>query len=72
LPCCNNSEKGSLEFWKIKVKTEKCVKAEKIMVPFVLNPGERVCADPGKGDATLGVERDSEHQLGPDRGGGKT
>ncbi len=54
------------------MKTEKCVKAEKIMVPFVLNPGERVCADPGKGDATLGVERDSEHQLGPDRGGGKT
>jgi hypothetical protein len=44
----------------------------------VLNPGEGVCADPGKGDATLGVggpgpqRGDSEHQLSPDRGGGKT
>ncbi len=45
---------------------------------FVLNHGEGVCADPGKGDATLGVGgsgppgRGSEHQLIPDRGGGKT
>ncbi len=44
----------------------------------VLNYGEGVCADPWKGDATLGVggpgppERDSEQQLIPDRGGGKT
>jgi hypothetical protein len=44
----------------------------------VLNHGEGVCADPGKGDATLGVggpgppEGDSERQLIPDRGGGKT
>jgi hypothetical protein len=44
----------------------------------VLNHGEGVCVDPGKGDATLGVggpgppERDSEHQLITDRGGGKT
>ncbi len=44
----------------------------------VLNPGEGVCANPGKGDATLGVggpgppERDGEHQLVPDRGGGET
>ncbi len=47
----------------------------KIGVP---NYGEEVCADPGKGDATLGVggpgppARDSESQLVPDRGGGKT
>jgi hypothetical protein len=44
----------------------------------VLNHGEGVCADPGKGDTTLGVGGpgppggDSEHQLSPDRGGGKT
>jgi hypothetical protein len=44
----------------------------------VPNYGEEVCADPGKGDATLGVvgpgppARDSESQLVPDRGGGKT
>jgi hypothetical protein len=44
----------------------------------VLNHGEGVCADPGKGDATLGVGcpgppgRDGEQQLIPDRGGGKT
>jgi hypothetical protein len=47
----------------------------RVIVPI---HGEGVCADPGKGDATLGVvgpgppERDSEHQLTPDRGGGKT
>jgi hypothetical protein len=28
MPCCNNSEKGSLEFWKKKERTEKSVKAE--------------------------------------------
>jgi hypothetical protein len=45
---------------------------------LVLYHGEGVCADPGKGDATSGVggpgppERGSEHQLIPDRGGGKT
>jgi hypothetical protein len=43
----------------------------------VLNHGEGVCADLGKGDATLGVGGpgppggDSEHQLNPDRGGEK-
>jgi hypothetical protein len=50
---------------------------ENVSVKTVLNHGEGVCADPGKEDATLGVEgpgtpeRESEHQL-PDRGGGKT
>jgi hypothetical protein len=44
----------------------------------VLNHGEGVCVDPGKRDATLGVGGpgppggDSEHQLIPDSGGGKT
>jgi hypothetical protein len=48
------------------------------MLITVPNYGEEVCADPGKGDATLGVggpgppARDSESQLVPDRGGGKT
>ncbi len=49
-----------------------------LLIISVLDHGEGVCADPGKGDATLGVggpgppERDSKHQLIPDRGGGKT
>jgi hypothetical protein len=32
LPCCNTvvQKKGSLEIWKIKVKTEKCTKAGKM------------------------------------------
>jgi hypothetical protein len=44
----------------------------------VLDFEEGVCTDPGKRDATLGVGGpgppggDSEHQLVPDRGGGKT
>jgi hypothetical protein len=44
----------------------------------VLNHGEGVCLDPVKGDATLGVGgprppgRVSEHQLIPDREGGRT
>jgi hypothetical protein len=29
MPCCNNPEKGSLESWKNKEKTEKCVKSGK-------------------------------------------
>jgi hypothetical protein len=52
----------------------------KILVYSILVPDyeEEVCADPGKGDATLGVggpgppAGDSESQLIPDRGGGKT
>ncbi len=53
-------------------KTQNC------NVGNVLNHGEGVCPDPGKGDATLGVggpgppESGSECQLIPDRGGGKT
>ncbi len=45
---------------------------------IVLNHGEGVCADPGKGDATLGVgspgppERGIERQLISDSGGGET
>jgi hypothetical protein len=27
---CNNSEKGSLEFWKNKSETEECVEAEQM------------------------------------------
>ncbi len=48
--------------------------SSKVPVP---NYGEEVCADPGKGDATLGVggpgppARDSESQLVLDRGGGR-
>jgi hypothetical protein len=44
----------------------------------VLNPGKGVCADPVERGAILEVEGpgppsgDSEHQLSPDRGGGKT
>jgi hypothetical protein len=44
----------------------------------VLDPGKGVCADPRRGDATLGVGGpgppmgDNEHQLSPDRGGEKT
>jgi hypothetical protein len=44
----------------------------------VLDPGEGVCADPVKRGAILEGEgpgppsRNSEHQLSPDRGGGKT
>ncbi len=45
---------------------------------LVLDPGEGVCADPVKRGAILEVEGpgppsgDSERQLSPDRGGGKT
>jgi hypothetical protein len=58
-----------------KPKKENFLDPHKGSVP---NYGEEVCADPGKGDATLGVGgpgppvRDSEGQLVPDRGGGKT
>jgi hypothetical protein len=44
----------------------------------VLDPGKGVCADPVKRGAILEGERpgppsrDSERQLSPDRGGGKT
>jgi hypothetical protein len=44
----------------------------------VLYPGKGVCADPVNGSAILGEgrpnphSRDREHQLAPDRGGGKT
>jgi hypothetical protein len=44
----------------------------------VLNPGKGVCADPVERGAILEVEGpgppsgDSERQLSPDRGGGKT
>jgi hypothetical protein len=44
----------------------------------VVDPGEGVCADPRRGDTTLGVGGpgpqigDKEHQLNPDRGGEKT
>ncbi len=45
---------------------------------IVLNPGKGVCADPVERGAILEVEGpgppsgDSERQLSPDRGGGKT
>ncbi len=44
----------------------------------VLDPGKGVCANPRRGDATLGVGGprppmgDNEHQLSLDRGGEKT
>ncbi len=44
----------------------------------VVDPGEGVCADPRRGDTTLGVGGpgppmgDKEHQLNPDSGGEKT
>ncbi len=56
-------------------RPEVHINSHRIGVPSY---GEGVCADPGKGDATLGVggpsppARDSESQLVPDRGGGKT
>ncbi len=48
------------------------------MYSIVLDHEEGVCADPRRGDAILGVggpgppKGNSEHQLSPDRGGGKT
>ncbi len=48
------------------------------MTSPVLNPGKGVCSDPVERGAILEVEGpgppsgDSEHQLSPDRGGGKT
>jgi hypothetical protein len=45
---------------------------------LVLDPGKGVCADPRRGDTTLGVGGpgppmgNSEHQLSSDRGGEKT
>ncbi len=45
---------------------------------LVLNPGKGVCADPVERGAILEIEGpgppsgDSERQLSPDRGGGKT
>jgi hypothetical protein len=47
-------------------------------ISTVLDPGKGVCADPRRGDATLGVGGpglpmgDNEHQLSLDRGGEKT
>ncbi len=58
-----------------KPKEENFPDPHKGSVP---NYGEEVCSDPGKGDATLGEGgpgppvRDSENQLVPDRGRGKT
>jgi hypothetical protein len=48
-----------------------------LITTTVLDPGKGVCADPRRGDATLGVggprppKGDNEHQLSPDRGGEK-
>jgi hypothetical protein len=63
-------------FYFEKFLTHAASKLPKVVI--VLNHGEGVCADPGKGDATLGVGGpgppggDSEHQLSLDRGGEKT